>query len=205
MHVHLTCWRHDGRGVAIRRTHIVVGVSSVGASGVIAQLIHARKAKLVVVVIEASRLTHASIAKAVKDINVARRQAKVRLFGRKLEHRVCQRRDEVMNLAEEERQEAVMTILQHRKDVQDLMKLLTRPDLEGNPPGWLVGEHVGKGASDAEKLLDQGQATKTEVTGEVGNHGKQIVGNIDRVRIRQAGLVAVSACYCQLPHRVLGP
>lgn len=199
VHVHLTGWRQNGRGIAIWRAHVVVGMSSVRASRVIAQLIHARKTEFVVVVIKACRLTHASVAKSIKDVNVARRQAKVGLLGCKLEHRVRQRRDEVVDLAEKKRQESVITRAKHRKNVQDLVKLFTRAHLEGDPPRWLVGKHVGKSAGDAEKLLDQGQARKTEVAREISNHGKQVVGDINRIWVRKTGLCAVSARHRQLP------
>lgn len=198
MHVHLTGGGHDGRGVAIWRAH-VVGVSSAGASRVVAQLIHAGKAELVIVVVEAGRLTHAGVAEAIEDIDVAGGQAEVGLLGRKLEHRVRQRRDEVMNLAEEERQESVVTSAKHRKNIQDLVKLLARAHFEGDPPRWLVGQHVGKSAGDAKKLLDQAQAREAEATGEVVDHGEQVVCNVDGIWVRKTGLVAVSASHRQLP------
>ena len=92
------------------------------------------------------RLSHAGIAEAVEDVHIAS------VLGHILKHWVGQSGKNLMDLAKQERHEAVITVAKNREQVHELAQVLTGADREWVPGSWLERQDVGKGASDVKQL-----------------------------------------------------
>lgn len=143
--------RHDPRRTSKGRVDVVLRGSATGrTTRVITEFVHTRDGEFVLVFLmrEHGRLGHASIAEAVKDVNVAS------ILGSILKHRIGETREDVVNLAEKQGQEPLVAITEHRDHVQHLMKMFPGSDTERIAGGGLHRQILGQGAGYFAELVN---------------------------------------------------
>lgn len=149
-------------------------------------------------------LRHASVAKAVKDIDVGHLR---RLRG-VLQHGIGSAGQDIRDLVHEERQEAVVTIAGHGNNVDDLIEVLTRTDSEGVAGSGLQREELGERVSSLDKLLNDARVEQLHsLARELRGHvHEQFTGHVHGVLEGDGVLVSAgNGTVGQLPNSVLKP
>lgn len=96
---------------------------------------------------------HPHGAETVKDVDLGAHVLGCG-FGHGLEHRVGERREDVVDLGEEKGEEAVIAIPEDREDGHELVEVVTWTEGEGLGVHRFQREDVSKGAGNIEELLD---------------------------------------------------
>ena len=101
---------------------------------------------------EVARDTHAHGSETIEDVDFGAHG----LWGVRdgLEHWIGESREDIMDLGEEEREEARVTIAEDGEESHELMKVVAGSESEGLWIGGEEREDVGEGAGYIEEFLD---------------------------------------------------
>lgn len=108
-----------------------------------------------------------------------------------------------MNLAQQQRKEAMLSIANDRDNVENVAQLILRSKCEGGPRSRQHGEDIGQGTGNIEQMLEETEAVQAQVPRKVGDHREKLV---DVAYIGEPGIIRAGAvCHAQFPRLVLEP
>lgn len=119
-----------------------------GACRIDRKIFHVWSILLLILVHHHWWLSHTSISKAVKNVDVAGVVSNT--VGYILKHGVGELRQDFVDLAKQKRHKTVIIIPENREDIQQRVEVFSGARREGIARGGMQGKYIRQGAGDVE-------------------------------------------------------